>query len=163
MTRWTRFALLGALTLSVATGLGESAADAHEPRAVAKTESGLVEGSRVKTRRGTTLYFVDGGRLRPMRYVAYKNLFQGWGGIRVIPEAPEELLGENVRGDTRLLRIHGEEQVWYIDNGREKRPVRTFHLTGFASGLIEGCEAWELDRYYEGDPVGFERPKRRER
>ena len=89
-----------------------------------------------------------------MRYAAYKNLFCGWGGIKTIKRAPEALLGMNMRGDTRLVRIRGDERVWFIDNGREKRLVRTFHGIGFSSRLVELVEPEELDPYYEGTPIG---------
>ncbi len=151
MTRRTRYGLLAAV---VAIGLGGSPADATEPRPAPDTHLKLVEGSRVKTANKTTVYFVDGGRLRPMRYAAYKNLFSGWGGIKKIKRAPKALLGMNMRGDTRLVRIRGEERVWFIDNGREKRLVTTFHGIGFSSRLVELVEPEELDPYYEGPPVG---------
>jgi len=151
MTRWTRYGLVAAM---VVTGLGGPPAVARERQAATGVDQRLVEGSRVKTATRTCVYFVDGGRLRPMRYAAYKNLFSGWGGIKTIKSAPEELMGVNMRGDTRIVRVRGDERIWFIDNGREKRLVRTFHGIGFSSRLVELVEPEELDPYYEGTPIG---------
>lgn len=114
----------------------------------------IVDGGRVKTPDSTTVYFVDGGRLRPMRYAGYKNLFSGWGGIGIVVRVPEEMLGEGIRGDTRLVRIRDDERIWMVDNGAVLREVRNFRQASFSAQKVEEVQPHEVSHLPIGDPIG---------
>ncbi len=141
--------VIAVLAAGFLTSVGYAAAVAQQR---ATTMLPIVDGSRVMKMSGDTVYFVDDGELRPMRYAAYKNLFRGWGGIGKIGEVPEEMLGETMTGKTRLVRVKGERHVWLIDNGKTRRHVR--EMLDFSRKLIEPVAWSEILEYPEGPSIG---------
>ena len=113
----------------------------------------IPDGSRVKTPDCLTVYLVDRGFLRPLEYAAYKNLWSSWRGIGLITEVPPSLLGEAMDGTTRLVKTKDDRRVWLIDNGLQKRHVRSFTVTGFSWHLVEIVEPELLTALYEGSPI----------
>ena len=107
----------------------------------------------MKTPDCLTVYLVDRGFLRPLDYAAYKNLWSTWEGIGLITEVPPSLLGEAMDGRTRLVKTKDDARVWLIDNGLQKRPVRSFTVTGFTGRLVETVDAEVLTALYEGAPI----------
>lgn len=141
----TRWLILVCLLVAVPVG-----AAAVEYRGV---RLDVPNGARVRVPGSTTVYFVDRGLLRPVTLAAYRGLWRGWRGIGLVSEVPENLLGRPLEGSTRLVKTAGDRQAWLIDNGRTKRPVRSFTVTGFASSLVEVVEPCELDRYETDEPL----------
>ncbi len=95
-------------------------ADPAPPRGVSLR---LADGSLVRKLDQARVYLVDGDKLRPFTGKAFEQLYAGFAGVTKVHRVPERSIGDPLGDGTRLVRAHGQERVWFIDNGKRKRPV----------------------------------------
>ncbi|MHC4410068.1 MAG: hypothetical protein ACYS0E_18785 [Planctomycetota bacterium] len=95
-------------------------ADPAPPRGVSLR---LADGSLVCELDQTRVYLVDGNKLRPFTGMAFQQLYAGYAGVTKVHRIPERSVGDPLADGTRLVRAHGQARVWFIENGKRKRPV----------------------------------------
>ncbi len=146
-----RIAVLVIAVAALAAGIATSVSASPEPSGLYLN---VANGARVmKTPGKNSVYMVDRGVLRHVHYDAYVRLWEGWGGITLVNAIPETAVGEPVRGSTRLVQVKGEREIWFIDNDRVRRHLRSFRLTRFSKKKVQAITAEELEKYHEGRPL----------
>ena len=154
-------AALAAATLIGGFALGRA------PAAASGVPHGLYlevrNGQRVKPWNSDAVFLVDRGVLRHITYDAYTALFDGWGGIATINEAPATVIGEGLGKGTRLVKSPSRTTVYLIENDRLLRAfdsARCFGANGFSWGKVRKISDAALAEYETGPTIRWRDSRR---
>lgn len=121
---WRRSLLAAAVLCAAFTAAALALGGKHGPWVQ------LCDGQRVKTDKADCVYLVLDGRLRPLTYDAYAELWSGWSNIALVDSVAEGSIGPALEAKTRVIRGEGQVATWFVDSGKTRHVIKDLNVFG---------------------------------